>query len=291
MHCSAGIVEPTAAAVNPSPVVSAPMGQLDGLSAVVTGGASGIGEGIVRRYTAEGAKVVIADIDAANGARVAKDTGGVFVPCDVTRESDLAAAVATSVEGFGRLDCFVGNAGYGGVRGFITDLDQSGFDRTVAVLLGAVAFGMKHACRAMQASGRGGSIITTSSVAGLIGGMGPHVYSACKAGVIGLTRSVALEQGPHGIRVNCVNPGGIATPIFARTLGAEGEEAEAVLRMVSDSVAASTPLGRIGRPADIAGAALWLASADSAYVTGQVIVVDGGLTSTRGTPPPQLEAS
>jgi NAD(P)-dependent dehydrogenase (short-subunit alcohol dehydrogenase family) len=150
------------------------------------------------------------------------------------------------------------------------------------VLLKGVLFGMKHACRVMQGQG-GGSIISTSSVAGLMGGMGPHVYSACKAGVIGVTRSVALEQGPFGIRVNCINPGAIATPIFAKGLGVQDdpETAELVIQTVSTGITALTPLGRIGTPADIAAAAVWLASDDSSYVTGQTIVVDGGLISTK----------
>jgi NAD(P)-dependent dehydrogenase (short-subunit alcohol dehydrogenase family) len=167
----------------------------------------------------------------------------------------------------------------GGVSGPITELDADGFDRTVAVLLRGVALGMKHACLAMQRVGRGGSIISTSSVAGLRAGCGPHIYSACKAGVIGLTRSVALEQAPFGIRVNCINPGAVETNIFSRSLGVDGAEAEAVMRLVTAAAERATPLGRMGQPADIAGAALWLASDDSAYVTGQAIVVDGGLTS------------
>lgn len=261
--------------------------KLDGRVAVVTGGASGIGEGIVTRFAAEGAKVVIADLDAESGSRVAKEIDGLFVECDVSDEAQLAAAVDAAVSEFGGLDCFVGNAGFGGARGPITDLDAGEFDTTVAVLLRAVALGMKHACRVMQAGpglgGRGGSIISTSSVAGLMGGMGPHVYSACKAGVIGITRSVALEQGSFGIRVNCINPGGIDTPIFARGLGVanDPELSAQVTKFVSEGVAGLVPLGRIGKPADIAGAAVWLASEDSSYVTGQAIVVDGGLTSTK----------
>ncbi|MGH8920543.1 MAG: SDR family oxidoreductase, partial [Actinomycetes bacterium] len=199
--------------------------------------------------------------------------------CDVTREEDLAAAVAAAVDGHGRLDVFMGTAGLGGVLGEITDLDADGFDRTVAILLRAVALGMKHSVRAMRTAGHGGSIISTSSVAGLQGGHGPHVYSACKAGVIGLTRSVAMEQGPFGIRVNCINPGGVDTAIFARSLGVTGAEADAVHDLVVAGVSRVTPLGRIGQPADIAGAAAWLASDDAAYVTGQAIVVDGGLTA------------
>jgi NAD(P)-dependent dehydrogenase (short-subunit alcohol dehydrogenase family) len=258
------------------------MGRLQDRVALVTGAASGIGEGIAVRFAEEGAHVVVADIDSTGGERVAKAVDGLFVTCDVSREADLAAAVEAAVTEFGGLHCFVGNAGYGGVLGPITELDEEGFDRTVAVLLKGVAFGMKHACRVMQGQG-GGSIISTSSVAGLMGGMGPHIYSACKAGVIGITRSVALEQGPFGIRVNCINPGAVATPIFAKGLGVHdgGEATEMVIKAVSDGVSPGTPLGRIGLPADIAAAAAWLASDDSAYVTGQAIVVDGGITSTR----------
>lgn len=226
--------------------------------------------------------MVVADVDSSGGERVAGAVGGLFVACDVTVEADLARTVDTAVAEYGGLHVFVANAGLAGTVGPITELDADGFDATVAVLLKGVAMSMKHACRAMQAQG-GGSIISTSSVAAIMGGMGPHVYSACKAGVMGLTRSVALEQGPFGIRVNCINPGGIATPIFARSVGLVEDPAAAamVLDFVSKGVASGTPLGRIGRPADIAGAVAWLASDDASYVTGQAIVVDGGLTSAK----------
>jgi NAD(P)-dependent dehydrogenase (short-subunit alcohol dehydrogenase family) len=258
------------------------MKRLQDRVAVVTGAASGIGEGIALRFAEEGAHVVIADVDVAGGEAVAKTVDGLFVECDVTREAALARTVDAAVTEFGGLHCFVANAGYAGTVGPITELEEDGFDRTVAVLLKGVAFSMKHACRVMQGQG-GGSIIATSSVAGLMGGMGPHVYSACKAGVIGITRTVALEQGPFGIRVNCINPGGIATPIFARGMGVADDPAaaEMVLSFVSAGVASTTPLGRVGRPSDIAAAAAWLASDDSSYVTGQTIVVDGGLISSK----------
>lgn len=257
------------------------MGRLDGQVAVITGAASGIGEAVAARFAAEGAKIVVADIDTDGGTRVARNVDGTFTECDVTREADLAGAVDLAVSRYGGLNCFVGNAGIEGIAGPITDLEEEGFDQTVAVLFKAVAFGMKHACRVMRAGGTGGTIISMSSVAGLMGGLSPHVYSACKAAIVGLTRSVALEQGRHGIRVNCINPGGIDTPALARSLGLEGEAATQALQQVAAGVAEATPLGRIGLPADVAGAAVWLASAESAYVTGHALVVDGGMTSAR----------
>jgi NAD(P)-dependent dehydrogenase (short-subunit alcohol dehydrogenase family) len=257
------------------------MGALEGKAAVVTGAASGIGLGIATRFAAEGAGVVLADIDDERGAKAAADVGGVFVHCDVTVEADIEAAVAAAVSRFGRLDCMVANAGAGGTSGPITELDADGFDSTVALLYKGVALCMKHGCRAIQAGGRGGSIIATSSIAGLVAGCGPHTYSSCKAAVVGLTRTVALEQGEFGIRVNCINPGAIETAIFGRGGAEAGYDPSQALQVITTAISANTPAGRIGLPADIAGAALWLASDDSAYVTGQAIVVDGGFSAIR----------
>jgi NAD(P)-dependent dehydrogenase (short-subunit alcohol dehydrogenase family) len=253
------------------------MRRLQDRVALITGGTSGIGEGIALRFAEEGAQIVVAGRDRDRGERVASSVHGLFVECDVTTERDIERAVRTTVGARSRLDCFVASAGDAGVHGPITAIDEEGFDRTVALLLKGVAFGMKHACRVMRS---GGSFITIASGAALMAGLAQPVYSACKAAVLGLTRSVALEQSVFGIRVNAICAGGVRTPILAKTLGVEKDEAmtRRVNEAVSASVGAATCLGRIGLPADIAGAAAWLASEDSAYVTGQAIVVDGGQT-------------
>jgi NAD(P)-dependent dehydrogenase (short-subunit alcohol dehydrogenase family) len=258
------------------------MTNLSGKVAVITGAASGIGEGTARRFAADGATVVVADVDEAAGTRVAAEIGGTFVRCDVTVEADIEAAVAAAVDGHGHLDVYFGNAGISGVDGPITELDADGFDRTIAVNLRGIALGMKHACRAMRAQATGGSVISTSSVAAMQGGFGPHIYTATKAGILGLTRSVALEQARFGIRVNAICPGGTLTNIFANTAGLRGEAAEQLTAAMATILEQAQPIKRTGLPADIAAAAAYLASDDAAFVTAQAIVVDGGLIGTYG---------
>ena len=189
------------------------MGRLEGKVAVITGGASGIGEASVRRFVGEGCKVVIADLQHERGERLAAELGAVaaFVRTDVTLESDVAAAIALAQSRFGRLDCLFNNAGYAGVNGPIESIPAQGFDDTMAVLLRGVFLGIKHAAPVMKRQGAG-SIVSTASVAGLQAGFAGHVYSAAKAAVIHLTRSVAMELGESGVRVNCICPGAIATP-------------------------------------------------------------------------------
>jgi NAD(P)-dependent dehydrogenase (short-subunit alcohol dehydrogenase family) len=261
------------------------MGRLDGKVAVITGGASGIGEATVRLFAGEGARVVIADVQDERGRRLAGELGprAVYARTDVREETQVAAAIAGAARRFGRLDCLFNNAGAAGVSGGIATIPVEGFDDTMALLVRAVLLGMKHAAPIMQAQGSG-SIISTASIAGLRGGWGPHVYSAAKAAVIQLTRSVALELAPHGVRINCICPGGIATPIFGTSLGLPPEAVDQSVNLMKGALAALHPLGRSGLPEDIARAALWLAGDESSFVTGQALVVDGGITAGRAWP-------
>jgi NAD(P)-dependent dehydrogenase (short-subunit alcohol dehydrogenase family) len=260
--------------------------------ALVTGGGSGIGEATVRLFVAEGASVVIADIQDDRGRRVAEELGprAGYVHADVSREADVRAAIDETVQRFGRLDCIFNNAGYGGVGGRIAEIPVEGFDETLGVLLRGVFLGMKHAAPVMKRQGSG-SIISTASIAGLRTGLGPHVYSAAKAAVIHLTRSVAMELGEHNVRVNCICPGGIATPIFGKGLGLSPERAEEIVPLMKGVLENLQPIKRAGLPDDIAQAALWLASDDSTFVNGHALVVDGGLIGGRSWSESQLRRS
>ena len=258
------------------------MGKLDGKVAVITGGASGIGDATVRLFVQEGCRVVIADVQDDRGARLAGELGksASYLHADVSQESHVSGAIAHAVSRFGRLDCLFNNAGAGGVAGPIEEIPADGFDHTMGVLLRGVFLGMKHAAPIMKRQ-RGGSIISTASVAGLQAGYGPHVYSAAKAAVVHLTRSVAMELGESGVRVNCICPGGIATPIFGSALGLAGPEADRVAELMKTLLATRQPIQRAGLPEDIARAALWLASEESSFVNGHALIVDGGLTGGR----------
>jgi NAD(P)-dependent dehydrogenase (short-subunit alcohol dehydrogenase family) len=258
------------------------MGRLEGKVAVITGGASGIGEATVRLFAAEGARVLIADVNDERGPKLAAElgAGAAYEHTDVRDEAQVQAAVEAAKDSWGRLDCIFNNAGVAGVTGGIEAIGAGGFDDTMALLVRGVLFGMKHAAPVMRRQGSG-SIISTASVAGLRGGWGPHVYSAAKAAVIQLTRSVAMELAASGVRVNCICPGAIATPIFGTSLGLPSEVAERGAALVEDVLADAHPLGRAGRPEHIAAAALWLASDESSLVTGQALVVDGGITAGR----------
>lgn len=250
--------------------------RLEGKVAVVTGGASGIGEATVRRFVDEGARVVIADVQEDRGKRLMDALPGraVFQRTDVADEAQVEAAVARAISAFGRLDCMFNNAGFGGAVGPIESIPAEEYDRTMNVLLRGVFFGMKHAAPPMKRQGSG-SIVSTASVAGLRGGASPHLYAAAKAAVIHLTRTVALELGESGVRVNCICPGGIATPLLAGAFGGTDEAVE----MLKPFLAKMQPVRRAGLPDDIAEAALFLASEASGFVNGHALVVDGGLTA------------
>lgn len=244
-------------------------GALEGRVAVITGAASGMGLATAERFVAEGAGVVIADLNAGAGEAAAAALGSSarFTRCDVSVEDDVAAAVALATDTFGRLDVMFNNAGIGGAFGPITELEVDDWDETFAVLVRGVFLGIKHAARVLVSQGEGGSIINTASIAGQGGGAGPQAYSAAKAAVINLSETTALELAPHSIRVNAICPGIIFTPLMH-----SGDEADA-----EAMVAELQPMPRRGEASDIAGAALWLAGDDSSFVSGQAITVDGAL--------------
>lgn len=253
------------------------MGRLDGKVAVITGGSSGIGKGTAEHFVEEGARVVISDILDDHGQALADELGdaAVYLHTDVRSEAQIKDAVELAMEKFGRLDCMFNNAGGAGAPGAVDEITQEGFDYGVALLLRSVLFGMKHAAKVMKPQG-GGSIISTSSVAGWRTGYGDHIYTACKAAVIHLTRSASIELGPFGIRTNCICPGGIVTSIF---FGGEltQDQKIALYDTLEEPFKNIQAINRPGKPLDIAKAALWLASDDSTFVNGATINVDGSI--------------
>jgi NAD(P)-dependent dehydrogenase (short-subunit alcohol dehydrogenase family) len=256
-------------------------GRLEGKVAVITGASSGIGAGTARRFVAEGASVVLADLQDDAGAALAAELGSTtrFVHCDVTNEDDVASAVDLAVSEFGRLDVMFNNAGIVGAVGRISETSAEAWDRTIAILLRGVFLGTKHAARVMLPQ-NSGVIINTSSTAGVMGGLGPHAYTAAKHGVIGLTKSVANELAPNGIRVNAISPGNTVTAMTAAVTTGDAANTEAA----TERIAAMSPLGYAGTPDDIAAAALYLASDEAKYVTGHTLVVDAGQTTSGMTP-------
>lgn len=244
-------------------------------TAIVTGGAMGIGEAIARRFREAGATVWIADVDEDAGRRVANDIGdnAIFKSCDVSAESEVRDLVEAARAATGRIDIMVNNAGVGTGYDMVEAVEETAMDRAYAINQKGVLFGMKHAVAAMR--GSGGTIVNISSIAALSGGTSGLIYTGTKGAVSAMTRSAALHAGGYGIRVNAIAPGIILTPIY------EANYPPGVARKVLTHQAESQqPLARLGVPADVANAALWLASDLSDFVTGQTIAVDGGYSSS-----------
>jgi len=255
-------------------------GRYEGKVALITGGASGLGEATARLLVAEGGKVIIADYGVERGEAVAKSLGdkAIFAQCDVSKEADVAAAVDAGIAKFGRLDSAFANAGIVGVVGPIADTPMDDFDKTMAVLVRGVFLTFKHAARGIIASGNGGCIIGTASVAGVQGVLRPHAYAMAKAGVIGLARSAASELAAFKIRANSIAPGSIPTGMTAHVIAGDPND----LKTASERIGSMSPLGRAAHANDIAETALFLFSEGGSYITGQNITVDAGLTSGAG---------
>jgi NAD(P)-dependent dehydrogenase (short-subunit alcohol dehydrogenase family) len=262
------------------------MGVLENKVAVIAGGTSGIGASTAELFAAEGAHVVIAGRREERGEKLAAELGpdAAFVRTDVALEADIEALVRFTVDRWGRLDCLVNAAGDGGAIGGIATLDLGRLQQTMAVHLGGVALGMKYAAPVMFEQGSG-SIVNIASIGGQLAGWTALDYSAAKAAVVQLTRGVAVELGPRGIRVNSISPGPILTGIFAKAAGIDPGEADRTAEMLEPAFNARLemwqPIRRVGVPNDVAPAALWLASDGSAFVNGQNLAVDGGISAGR----------
>ena len=256
------------------------MATFEGKVYVVTGGASGIGEATTRALVSRGARVVIADLQQEPGEALVKELGdsAVFVKTDVTREEDIVAAVELAVERFGALDGMVNNAGVVGAVGSIMDTSVEAFDRTMSILSRAVFLGIKHAARAMREQ-KSGAIVSLASTAGVMGGLGPHVYTMAKHGVVGITKSAAAELAPLGIRVNAVAPGGTVTPMTS-ALGDNDPDNTAAF------IAEGSPLGIPCVAEDIANGIIFLLGDDARQMTGHTLVLDAGLTTGAGQQSP-----
>lgn len=251
---------------------------LDGKTAVITGAASGIGEAAAGVFSAHGARLVLADVDEDGGRRVAEqivEDGGeaLFVRADVTTEPDVAAMVDAAVAAYGRLDCAFNNAGVDGETAPLHESTRENWEQVLRVNLTGVWLCLKHEIAQMLRQGAGGSIVNTSSIAGLVGlGSAPQAaYFAAKHGVLGLTKQAALEYAEHRIRVNAVCPGAVRTSLLEAAIQANVITEQAAI--------AQTPTNRLATPAEIAESAAWLCSPLSSFTTGHALTTDGGWTA------------
>jgi len=248
---------------------------------VVTGGASGIGEATVRGIVAEGGTVVVADLQQDRGAALVEELGdaSAFVATDVTSEADIVSAIELAQSRFGTLTGMVNNAGVVGAVGSIMETAVEDFDRTMAILSRAVFLGTKQAARVMAKNNKG-AIVSLASTAGIMGGLGPHVYTMAKHGVVGLTKSAAAELSTHGVRVNAIAPGYVWTPLVERqipdTMKARGLTEEQVKR---DVLLAAQPTKEFVTVEQVAQLAMYLASDAASAITGTTMSIDGGWTA------------
>lgn len=254
------------------------MALLEAKTAIVTGGASGLGEATCRLMVAEGAHVIIADIQDDKGLALAAELGDAasYVHVDVTSEPDVAGVIDTAMARWGVLDGMFNNAGIVGAVGPIDEMPLEEWQFSIDVLLKSVFLGSKHAARVMKPQGHG-VILATSSIAGVQGGLGPHPYNMAKTAIVGFTKNLAAELAPFGVRAAAIAPGKHNTPMNADVLYGDPDALDRSLEYFATK---GTPLrGRPGLASDIAEAAVWLMSDRAGFVSGHTLVVDGGFTT------------